>query len=643
MSIQKMKLVSVVGPLADFDRVVSDYLLDFDLHIENATAFLNNVRGLYPFSEENSWSEPLGKVEEYFRLANIVPITAAASAPPSFGNAEKALLAKIDEELSATREEQEALRTKLDENSQILKQLEHMKALNLNLDEIFRFRFIKFRFGRLPKAGYKKLMSYLQNIDAFFIEGEVDRDYVYGIYFMPAEFEEKIDAVFSSLYFERILISGESHGSPAEAFAHFEKEQEKLNAKLEGLSSRAAAIIQKHKEELLTIYDSLRSYSKAANIRKYAAHTRESFYVVGWVSESEAKRIEQKLSKENSILLVEEEPDIITKATPPIQLKNPRLLRPFEMFVRMYGLPSYNELDPTALLAVTYVLMFGIMFGDFGHGLILAVGGFLLYRLKKMDLGGIVSLAGTCSMAFGLLYGSIFGNEEILRSLPLTAPLAVINPMTEINTILIATVALGAVIILIAMFVNILNALKSRQWGRLLFDQNGLAGMLFYISVILLAVNMFFPFGLPTLPVVLVGIVLPLLLIMLKEPLSGLVEGDPDWKPKHLGEFLLESFFELFEIVLSFATNTISFVRLGAFALAHGSMMSVVFIFMGMTSGAASIIIMILGNALVIALEGLVVGIQALRLEFYEMFSRYYTGDGREFISIREQNRVLTK
>lgn len=642
MSIQKMKLVSVIGPIADFDRVVSNYLLNFDMHIENATSLLSNVRGLYPFSEENSYSEPFAKTEEYLQMAGITPDSSPSAEAVTFGETQKTLLASIDEELRAIRKEQTELQEKLEQNTQILKQLEHMKDLNLNLDEIFGFQFIKFRFGRLPKVGYKKLISYLQDIDAFFIEGEIDRDYVYGIYFMPAEVEEKIDGIFSSLYFERILISSESHGSPAEAFAHFRQEQETLQNRLSLLSGQSAEIVKKYESELIALHHSLFFCSKAASVRKYAAHTRESFYVVGWVSESEAKNIEKTLAAEENILLVEEEPDIIQKATPPIQLKSPRLFKPFEMFVKMYGLPSYSEIDPTSLLAISYVLMFGIMFGDFGHGLILAVGGFLLYKLKKMDLGGIVSLAGVSSMVFGVLYGSIFGNEEIFREFPLTAPLVMINPMKEINTILIATVALGAVIILIAMLVHVINAVKNKRWGQLLFDQNGIAGMIFYVSVLLIVVNMFYSLNIPTAPMIF-GIVLALLLIFLKEPLSGLVEGKPDWKPAKMGEFVLESFFELFEIVLSFATNTISFVRLGAFALGHGSMMSVVFILAGMSSGFGSILITILGNILVIALEGLVVGIQALRLEFYEMFSRYYTGDGREFISIKVPNHVLSK
>ena len=98
----------------------------------------------------------------------------------------------------------------------------------------------------------------------------------------------------------------------------------------------------------------------------------------------------------------------------------------------------------------------------------------------------------------------------------------------------------------------------------------------------------------------------------------------------------MESFFELFEILLSFVTNTMSFVRVGAFALNHAGMMSVVLLFMHQISGAGSIVVAIFGNLLVMGIEGLIVGIQVLRLGFYEMFSRFYDGDGKAFHSVNE-------
>jgi V/A-type H+-transporting ATPase subunit I len=304
----------------------------------------------------------------------------------------------------------------------------------------------------------------------------------------------------------------------------------------------------------------------------------------------------------------------------------------------MYGLPSYNEIDPTALLSISYILMFGIMFGDAGHGLILFIGGLLFYKLKKMDLGAIVASAGLSAIVFGFMYGEMFGSHAFLERYEFTKRLIVIEPMRDINTILIATIALGAIIILISMLVNIINAVKSRNWGRFLFDQNGLSGMVLYISALALIVRMLLNLGELPSWFTWVLIILPLALIFLKEPLTHLLQRKKDWMPKNKGEFFLESFFELFEIILSYATNTISFVRLGAFALGHASMMSVVFILAGMTSGAGTVIAHVAGNVLVICLEGLIVGIQALRLEFYEMFSRYYTGDGREFKSIKYSN-----
>jgi V/A-type H+/Na+-transporting ATPase subunit I len=83
----------------------------------------------------------------------------------------------------------------------------------------------------------------------------------------------------------------------------------------------------------------------------------------------------------------------------------------------MYGLPAYNEFDPTIFLAITYIFIFGCMFGDAGQGLLLVIGGALLYKLKKMDLGAIISMAGVFSTIFGFLYGSVFGFEHVIPAI----------------------------------------------------------------------------------------------------------------------------------------------------------------------------------------------------------------------------------
>jgi len=129
-------------------------------------------------------------------------------------------------------------------------------------------------------------------------------------------------------------------------------------------------------------------------MRKYAAHTEESFYIVGWIPQIYLKEFTAKLDAQENITYIVEEPEIVKRSKPPTELRNLRIFKPFESLVKMYGLPSYNEIDPTMLVALTFVLMFGIMFGDVGQGALLALIGWILYRKKGSDLGNIMVLAG---------------------------------------------------------------------------------------------------------------------------------------------------------------------------------------------------------------------------------------------------------
>jgi len=203
-----------------------------------------------------------------------------------------------------------------------------------------------------------------------------------------------------------------------------------------------------------------------------------------------------------------------------------------------------------------------------------------------------------------------------------------------VNYLIYATIGIGAVLVSIAMLLNIYTKLKQGMYGDALFGQNGVAGLVFYVSVIAGAVGMLTGlYSVMTTPYIICLIVIPLLLIFLREPLGELIEGKEHWLPEKPGEFLMQNFFELFEVLLSYVSNTVSFLRVGAFILVHYGMMTVVFTLAEMSPewSFGYIAVVIIGNGIVIALEGLLVGIQALRLEFYEMFSRFYSGSGRAF------------
>lgn len=307
-------------------------------------------------------------------------------------------------------------------------------------------------------------------------------------------------------------------------------------------------------------------------------------------------------------------------------MRNNPIVRPFETIVKMYGLPNYTELDPTTFVAITAFLLFGFMFGDIGHGLVIFLIGILMAK-KKISMGPVFEAGGIASMIFGLLYGSIFGNEEII-------PAIFIRPMESIQTMLIYGIAIGVVLILLAMLLNIRNGIKNKDKKKVFLDTNGLAGLIFYIVV--LGAGVYFILKgemIASLGVLSIFVILPLLAIMFKDSIAKKLFKEEEEEKSSL----FEKIFHVVEILLSFASNTISFVRIAAFAINHVGLCMAIYILSDMFSGTGSLAVTIFGNCLVIVLEGLIVGIQVLRLEYYELFSRFYTGDGKEYKPLREK------
>ena len=326
---------------------------------------------------------------------------------------------------------------------------------------------------------------------------------------------------------------------------------------------------------------------------------------------------------------------------PTTKFQNPKIFKPFEMFIRMYGLPAHNEMDPTIFLALTYTFIFGAMFGDVGQGLCLAIGGGLLYKFKKIDLAGVISLAGIFSTFFGFMFGSVFGFENIIEAKWLH-PISAMTSLPfvgQLNTVFIVAIAFGMGIILLSMIFQIINSLRAHDLENAWFSPNGVAGLIFYGSVVLAIVLFMTGHKMPAniLLAVLFGV--PVLMMVFKEPLAKKLEKRTGKTEGGKVMFFVQAFFELFETMLSYFSNTLSFVRIGAFAVSHAAMMEVVLMLGGATQNSSpNWIIIVAGNIFVCLMEGLVVGIQVLRLEYYEMFSRFYKGSGREFKPYNQKN-----
>ena len=520
-----------------------------------------------------------------------------------------------------------------------LKIIRPFKNLNFDVSEILNFKYIHYRFGRIEKQYLQKFEKYIyDNLDTLFIKCGEDEMYVYGVYFVPEHQAHKVHAVYSSMHFERIFIPNEYHGTAAEAFEKLDTRHREIHKALDANKEASRKFLQDNSTKIVSAKAALDACSSSFDIRKLAACTpgdTNTFYILcGWMTEKDALAFQKDIQNDEKIFCLMEDQKAPATQKPPTKLRNPKLFKPFEMYVKMYGLPAYNEMDPTWFVAITYSFIFGAMFGDVGQGLVLFLGGLFLYKTKKMDLAGIISCAGVFSVFFGFMYGSFFGFEDVLKAIWLKP----MNQMMDVplvgrlNAVFVIAIGFGMFIILICMVFNIINSIRRGDTEKTWFDSNAVAGLVFYGSIVLTIGLFISGKKLPAAAILVIMFGVPLLLMFLKEPLTNLVEKKSKILPEQKGMFFVQSFFELFEVLLSYLSNTLSFLRIGAFAVSHAAMMEVVLMLAGATNGGnPNWIVVVLGNIFVCAMEGLIVGIQVLRLEYYEIFSRFYAGNGREF------------
>ena len=653
--IEKMKFLSITGPKADIDRVVNTYLSKYEIHLENALSELTTVQNLTPFLEINPYKEALNTAnlfcEELNSFATDTVKAETAQAAAQTMDVETALdtIRRIQTDYQDLDKKRADLESQLNTLDESLRVIRPFRNLDFDISSILKFRFIRFRFGRIGKEYYQKFERYIyDNLDTIFIKCDEDDQYIWGMYFVPEPESQKVKAVYSSMHFEKIYMPDSYEGTAREAFEQLAQKRSLILSDFNTVSQKRNDFLISHCREILAAQAAIARLSGNFDIRKLAACTKgkgenDIFYILcGWMTEKDAHSFQTDIKDDSKIFCIidgedDEHIQPETHQQPPTKLKNPKLFKPFEMYINMYGLPAYNEMDPTWFVAITYSFIFGAMFGDAGQGLLLFIGGFLLYKFKHIALAGIISCAGVFSTIFGILFGSFFGFENLFPALWLR-PMN--NMMTvpfigKLNTVFIVAIGFGMGLILLCMVFNIINAWKAHDTEHIWFDTNSVAGLVFYgsatVSIALILTGHTLPGGI--LLFIMFGI--PLILIFFKEPLTALVEKKSEVMPKEKGMFIVQGLFEMFEVLLSYFSNTLSFVRIGAFAVSHAAMMEVVLMLAGFESGHLNWIVVILGNLFVSGMEGLIVGIQVLRLEYYEMFSRFYKGTGRKFEPFR--------
>ena len=635
-----MKLVHVQGTLPHLDEFLGACCLDGRFDLEPASQYMSASLGYAPLNEEDPYTPLVERIEAMAgEIGAALPDT-----PPrklEADDRDQQFLDALNNKFSDLRSERDSLQDQQRLCEDAIAQYSHFLSLKANVDEITDCAHVKARFGFLPQAGYNKLMSsYADDPYILFVPCSQTKEGYWGIYLTPRSHSQETDGTFSMLYFEPLRVPGAA-GSPAEIVEHFRENLEVVQKALTEIDTQVREEWSRNEDKIETIYAAARYAAAVFSLRHFAAVKGQHFFCVGWVPAREVDAITQVARQIPDLRVTVDDPDKAGHTTPPTKLRNPWFVRPFEFFVEMYGLPDYDETDATPFVALTFTVLFGIMFGDVGQGIVLTLFSLFMWKVKHNALFHLMIPCGIASTCAGFVYGSFFGYENLLDPLyhalgMASKPVAV---MESITGILLFAVYIGVVLVLAAMGMNIYTQWRRGLLGSVLFGTNSITGVLTYLA----GVNLVSAFMgawqfMPVAPSAVI-LVLGLLSLLFAEVLAPLVNGEPDWKPADgWGNYMMQNVFELLESVLSYLSNTISFLRVGAFVIVHASMMMVVFTLAG---EPANLAVVVIGNLVVIALEALLSAIQGIRLEFYEMFSRFYTGGGRRFEALDLKRRKL--
>lgn len=633
MSVQKMQLITLSGG-NDLLHETAKKLYKFGyFQPENAGKHISSSLGFLPYADDNPYAQMLEKMHaQISESGQTVTYNPSAESYPLTDEETEELnvLYKKSEEIS---EKKKTLLSQKSACEEGISKFSKFKELEVNLDDITALQYVTVRFGHMPKESAKRIPELFEKCPYFyFVPCSADKTDFWGVYFAPKNHIDEVDGIFATLLFEPFEVPSAA-GTVQSVISELENSLGIIDGQLNEIKSENEKLWDNDAQFYDTVYSKIYFLNRIEELKAYSVHNGHFFMLVGWVPENQFSTAEELFSDSGvSLEKSDSDPEI---SPPPVKVKEHRgllkfLVDPYKFYIDMYGTPSYKDIDVTAFVAVTYTVLFGIMFGDMGHGLVLSIAGYLMYKIKKMELGRILIPCGISSMVFGFIFGSVFGFEDLLDPVYKAIGLSgkPVSVMDSVNSVLLVTLVIGISLTTLSMLMNVYGCIRNKRFGEALFSNNGLTGIAVYLCGANLASR--FMGGFSPVPSKLAFIIIGVgaVILLMKEILIGAVDRHKNFMPESMADYILQNFFELIEYILSYLSNTLSFLRIGAYVLVHAGMMLAVFALAGENRNA---VILIFGNIFVIAVEGLLTAIQVLRLEFYEMFSRFYGGDGKPF------------
>lgn len=502
---------------------------------------------------------------------------------------------------------------------QLIATLDKFASLDIDLGLLQRKKhFLDIRVGTLPADNVPRLKESIAIADyvleSFMVSDGIAQVIIAG----PTGREHEIDTAIQAAGWHTLQIPAEFQDHPEKVRADLIARRARIVDEVQAQCNLIEMARQEFRDRLLAARHMLAMAAPFAEVGG-AMYGRGGLSVLtGWVPKRAIERLRSSLQERlgNIHVLTTRDPLPAERPQVPTVMRSHWLFQPFVSLVKTYGVPRYGEIDPTFLFGTTFILMYGMMFGDIGHGASIAVLGLLLRRILKHFTVFVVAV-GISSTIFGFIYGSIFGYEHLIHPLWM-------SPLSDPMLMLTLALYWGIGFIILATLLTIRNRLVDGELHKALFHHHGVAGLLFYLGLLYGGYRIANGQGLGIGGAL--AIVLPYALIL------GYIWHE---NKTAVGERILIVVVEGFETIINYISNTLSFLRVAAFSLNHVALAIAVFTLADMLDTAGHWITIVLGNVFIIGFEGAIVAIQVLRLEYYEGFSRFFSGDGREFRPIK--------
>jgi V/A-type H+-transporting ATPase subunit I len=570
--------------------------------------------------------------------------------------AEKRLDA-VAAEINGLRERQKDIQDEILKLDEIHRQIEAFGDLKAGAAAGSSYSFLSIRAGMLPAERFDDLNLALEGIPSVILPSSGDNAStgVKALVLVSLRKDNaRVEPVLERLGWQEAKLPDSSGEGKEKALASLSTKVEALKARQAACSDELGDYFKVNGDGLARLWAELRVEELVSRVRSSFSRTERTVLFSGWIPVEKTAVVEAGIRKAAAggcgIEWMDPGEGEASTVKAPVEMKNPAFLKPFEGLVKNYATPEYGSVDPTPFVAVAYLIMFGLMFGDAGHGLVVAlvgVAGILLARKagKPLGLFPLFVYCGSAAIVAGILFGSYFGME-------LLPPLwfdyhGVVNGheveggIRSVYDILGITIRFGMAVLAAGFAINWINLARKREWFTLILDKAGLLGGWIYGAGAWVAFY-YVRHNYRELPstntlVLLLG--LPTLVLAFKAPIEFVLHGRHGgkcFKPAKIIDFFMEWIVEILEIYSGYLANTLSFMRVAGLGIAHVSLMTAFFQIARMISpegpfSLPALAVLVAGNILVIALEGLSAGIQSLRLNYYEFFSKYFNGTGRAY------------